>query len=210
MKNVIETIFNTFNKEFFNSSLHIPNIEIDATKKYILRYEASLKTLKIGTKVLSCTSPNFICYMLHEMIHIYNYENNLNDVNENQYHNLYFANKALDCGLAIAKYRSQGWSETYIDSKLNSESRCFESKNIYLKQLIEKMNITENMFDEIKEEVSYALDDLKPTKNYALKYICGCPAPYNSIRCGRRPNGNRPPSAICTYCNSRYYCVSKL
>lgn len=213
MPSLISNIFGLFNKEFFDNSLFEPSIKIDVTKKYSLRWESDEKSIVLGAIFPDLSKNEIILSMLHEMIHIYNFQNNLVDVNANQYHNMYFAKAALKCGLTVNKDKNQGWSNTGINPNIKSSSkehRYDQNKNLILKNVVSKIHIEDEKLNTIKQQIQTAIANLRPSKIFFLKYECACPAPYNSIRSGRRPDGSNAPSIICDVCKTKFSCVSPL
>ena len=209
----IKRIFNSFNSKFFNSNLILPDIVIDANKKYGLRWEYDKNTFVIGSSFVTYESDDIIASVLHEMVHIYNHNQKISDVNENQYHNMHFVKVALRCGLAVGKDKNQGWSFTSLNPRASAsykEHRFDLLSNQILRDIAVELSVQNHIIEANRNSITVAISNLTPSKVFFLKYECACPAPYNSIRSGRRPDGHNAPDIICDRCKLKFKCVSPL
>lgn len=118
----LEKIYRQLNTDFFNGELEDCTITVQSTPrayghvtcgkvwkvKDCNRYE-----LNIGAGTLDRPIENVVSTMLHEMVHIYNLMNNIQDCSRgNTYHNKKFKEKAESVGLIIEYDSRIGWSVT--------------------------------------------------------------------------------------------------
>lgn len=184
-----EESFLYFNGNLFNSKLIMPELQIDLTRKFVFRFDGNQNLFQIGIGIFAIKSKNDFCnHILHEMVHIYNYMNRIEDVNNNQYHTMKFANEALRIGLGVKKDRNQGWSLTTFSSqsKITKDFKINNEANRKLNDLVFKFK-----FDEIKYFNSLAVLNeqqklLKPSKLFFLKYECSCPPPVQFDQIGQK------------------------
>lgn len=122
----LEKMYRTLNADKFNNELEEPVITVQSTRgayghvtcgkvwkvkkqgEEIFRYE-----LNIGAGTLDRPIENVVSTLLHEMVHIYNLMNNIQDCSRgNTYHNKKFKDKAESVGLHIDYDKRIGWSIT--------------------------------------------------------------------------------------------------
>lgn len=210
-----EVIFDYFNEKFFNKQLSAQQFCFDISKKYTMRW--SDNQIIIGFEFISLNEYEVLLSIIHEMIHIDNFSNRIEDVGINQYHKKQFMQVALDLGFYVIKHKCQGWS---IISPVpprnitNHMSVKFPNaiSNRQLKTIIDEIKFDKKEFKKTVDEILHAITNAPANKTFFLKYKCDCPEPHNSIRSGRRPLGAQKihPSAACRLCGSNYVCVSQL
>jgi hypothetical protein len=184
-------------------------------KKVSLRWTPDIEGVVIGSDFLKLEYGEIPCALLHEMIHISNYQCGDVDVTANQYHNKHFLQVALEVGLVVIKHKTQGWAITSTTYPRNVVERIYIKKPN--KEAIKRRN---DIFDEIsidktifklaRAEIRERIKSEKPTKTFFLKYQCNCPPPHNSIRSGRRPDGPNALNIQCLNCRSQFECVTDL
>lgn len=213
MLSFVLACFSYFNNNFFDNHLAIPELQIDLTKKFSMRFDGITNQLVVGNGILDVKNKyDFSNHVLHEMIHIGNHINRIEDVNSNQYHTMKFASHALRIGLGVQKDKNQGWSLTKIiaQGKMRKDFKINHEANRRLNDLVENLDFDEKKYLKCLELLIEQAKLLKPSKLFFLKYECSCPPPHNSIRSGRRPDGNNPIDIICDHCKSKFICVSPL
>lgn len=118
----LEKIYRQLNIDKFNGELCEPIITIQSTprsyghvtcsKVWRVKDGASYE-LNIGAGTLDRPIENVVSTMLHEMVHIYNLMNGIQDCSRgNTYHNKKFKEKAESVGLIIDYDSRIGWSIT--------------------------------------------------------------------------------------------------
>lgn len=226
MNNYFHLAYGFFNELFFSNSLGKPFFEIDLSKKFVLRFDNSINIqmisekskddlidnhIFIGIGILNVESKfDFMNHILHEMIHIHNRDNNIVDLNENQYHNMNFANKALNLGMGVQRDKNQGWCHTSITSNKSPKKdfKIHRENNRNLTEIVNRIEFDEKKHKEFIVSLAQMIGKSRPSKLFFLKYECSCPPPHNSIRSGRRPDGNNPIDITCDTCKSKFTCVS--
>jgi hypothetical protein len=207
---LIKKIFADLNQFCFSNKIIMPEFQLDVVRKFNFRWISDDEVLCIGSASIDMNKREICVAMLHEMIHMYNYSLRIQDVNENQYHNKKFMNMAINLGLGIFKDKNQGWSITTLDQSNDKDVKIDIAKNKELINYIEKINIDTHKLSLDYNAMRESIASLKPSKVFFLKYECRCPAPFNSIRSGRRPDGNNAPEITCERCKSKFTCVSPL
>lgn len=208
MLKTIEEAFGKLNKQLFKGQLPLPNITVDVTRNYIMRWDAAGNFLYIGAPFAKANSMVVLEAMVHEMLHVDNHAKGIIDVKANQYHNNRFLKSALNVGFYVRRHKSQRWSLTSVNMP---NVICHKPDTDQNKKLLLALNSIDICPDRFENDIDFVRNTLKaskPSKSFFLKYQCKCPPPYNSIRSGRRPDSRNAVRAICEYCNSRYVCVS--
>jgi len=211
MLQCVKEVYRNFNHNFFKSILPEIEFKIDVSKKHIAKYSGN--EIIFGSNCVSLTKKDICASILHEMIHIYNELIQVDDVNENQYHNSAFLKEAVRVGFFVVREKNQGWSSTLLSARPDVSEKNYkfdQSRNNNLIDIINSIEIDEKILQNHDEKMRELISNLKPSKAFFLKYECACPPPYNSIRSGRRPNGNNSPTITCEKCNTRFTCVSPL
>lgn len=215
MINEFQRIYQHLNKSLFSNKLKPITIAIQVKKKVALRWFSDSETLIIGSEFLELEYNQIPATLLHEMVHIYNFQRDVTDVTINQYHNKFFLQTATEIGLIVIKHKTQGWSITSTFYPRNVVERIFVKRPS--KEAIQKRELAfstvavdKNIFKAGKREIISKMKSERPAKTYFLKYECQCPAPHNSIRSGRRPDGPNALNIRCENCESLFECVTEL
>lgn len=118
----LEKMFRQLNADKFNNELEMPIITVQSTPrayghvtcgKVWKKKESSCYELNMGAGTLDRPIENIVATLLHEMVHIYNLMNNIQDCSRsNTYHNKKFKEKAESVGLIIEYDNRIGWSIT--------------------------------------------------------------------------------------------------
>lgn len=211
----VERAFNILNKELFASKLLPVPVFIQTKKKVSLKWMVDSKSLIIGVDFVKLSSNEILVTLLHEMIHILNYQKGILDVTINQYHNKHFLEHALRVGFVVIKHKTQGWSITTTIFPRNVVERTYikkpskESNNIR-NILFNQIDLNALILRKSNIEINNIIRGEKPTKTFFLKYQCNCLPPHNSIRSGRRPDGPNALNIQCLNCRSQFLCVTPL
>lgn len=120
----LEKIFRVLNNHYFNGELEEPIITIQSTPR-AYGHVTVAKTwakgsngdtrheLNIGAGTLDRPIENVVATMLHEMVHLWNLKNNIQDCSRGgTYHNKRFKTAAERVDLAISYDERIGWSVT--------------------------------------------------------------------------------------------------
>ena len=119
----LNKVFDLLNAEFFESTLSRPTITIQSTPKayghFSLRDDTWVSKngtsheINLGAGTLSRPIEEVAATLLHEMIHYYNYVNNIQDCSRgNTYHNKRFKAAAEQRGLIVTHSDKYGYSHT--------------------------------------------------------------------------------------------------
>lgn len=213
---LLHEAFNVLNQHLFKNELQTVGILFQPKKKIGIKYILDQKLIIVGSDFVNMGESAILGELLHEMVHIYNDQKGIIDVTTNQYHTTkYFLKGALSVGLVVCKHKTQGWSITSPIYPRNVTKKEF----IHLpppeilslrKRVFASIELNKAVIKKTQSEIKMLLKDEKPTKTFFLKYVCNCPAPHNSIRSGRRPDGNNALNIVCQNCNSKFQCVSEL
>lgn len=117
-----EKIYRTLNADKFDGQLEMPMITIQSSPRAYghvtvdrvwRRKEEECFELNIGAEYLTRPIENIVATILHEMVHIYNLMNDIQDCSRGGvYHNKRFKEKAESVGLCIEYDKRTGWSIT--------------------------------------------------------------------------------------------------
>lgn len=124
----LEKIFRALNQEFFDGELEEPIITIQSTPRAYghvtvgrtwKRKEDWRHELNIGAETLNRPIEEVTATMLHEMVHLYNLANDIQDCSRgNTYHNKKFRDEAERRGLHIEHHQKYGWTITSPTERL--------------------------------------------------------------------------------------------
>lgn len=118
----------------------------------------------------------------------------------------------LGFGFYVCQHKSRGWALTYsseADTKTCKGVKAPHPKdNAKLRAALASIKIPRQFFRDLQRGVAKAMSN-KSSKQYQLKYTCHCPAPYNTIRSGRRPNGAHPLDITCNLCGQKFVVARK-
>lgn len=206
--------FDNLNLMLFEGKLNKVKFAFRVKKKCCIKYDCDNQIFYLGSEITDCDINDIPNLLLHEMIHAYNHQNIIKDVTANQYHNKHFLATALEVGLIVLKHRTQGWGITldYPPRNVINDSNIKTPDPQVLKKRIAAYNTIKFSESNFELARNYIFEQIRsqnqPTKLFQLKYKCKCPEPHNSIRSGRRPDGNNPLTIRCLDCQSIFVCES--
>lgn len=201
--------FNIINRTVFGGEITEARFRLDSTCKQPMQWIASQGHVSIGPEMRSQSLLGFKIALLHEMIHILNDERGVLDISVNSYHNKIFAKAATDAGLFVIRHRNRGWSllSLLLPSNISDRRSCktpsAESHGRLLCAL-ESVSLTRGAWNGIVAILRRTNPGGRQSRTFLHKYVCGCPVPHNSVRCGRRPDGPNPPDIICNRCGQNF------
>lgn len=118
----LEKIFRAINADSFGGVIEEPIITIQSTKgtyghvtvgKAWKRKDELRHELNISADWLSRPIENVVATMIHEMVHLYNIQNGVQDCSRGgSYHNKYFRDEAEKHMISVAKHEKYGWTLT--------------------------------------------------------------------------------------------------
>ncbi len=199
--------FDILNARLFGGALKKPDFSLVPKKKLIFRFLPETYQMMVGGDLVKVDTQALLVHLLHEMVHVSNYTKGVVDCRSNQYHNKEFMQAAVKVGLTCLRHRNHGWVTT-ITAPSNGDVSELPSSDDIERRI--------KAFDEIKldkavlRQTKIEFGDLGKRNRqsiYFLKYECQCPPPHNSIRSGRRPDGDHPLNIHCMDCKSAFVCV---
>lgn len=201
-------IYSHLNQHLFEGLLDNPIFETNLKFKEIFHFDSE-RTIIIGLGFAKETKIHrIIDEMLHVMIHVSNHKKGIIDKTQNHYHKQAFVDVALDFGLFVGKIRSRGWgfvTSSQADCKgLKVQIPEIESQR-KLFEIYHSMDLDEEKLIEHQKRLK---ETIGSKRVFLLKYRCQCPAPHNTVRSGRRPDGKNGPNITCNLCNTRFFCDS--
>ena len=198
--------FYIFNEEYYQNKLPEPAILIQGrgNKKNVLAWCSCNQTWKdeksgvqryeinMVAEYLNRTIYEIIGSLLHEMTHLYNLTNDIQDVSRNgTYHNKRFKEVAEAHGLIISHDKKLGWSITKI--------------NEITKELIKRYGLNEEAFNLVKIND----DDGKDTssgankkKSSIIKWVCP--------GCGTIIRSSKKVHVMCIECKQKFIADIKI
>ena len=230
----LERIFSHLNKGLFGSRLRLPPHIIQPEKKVVFRFVPDSYHILVGSEfsnlkdwerpvrkgnrgVRRTAIEIMLQEYLHEMCHVYNFSTDEIDCTSNQYHNKNFRAAALNVGFYVLKHKTQGCSITKLDLPVaTSGLRVVDNKTCWastpavinkLASVLESLRVSEEVISNSRTEIRGLISANGPRKVCFLKYECNCPLPHNSVRSGRRPDGDNAPNIRCEDCGSLFKCV---
>jgi rubrerythrin len=131
----LESLFSNFNQKFYNGKLQKPVITVspDTTKGAYgwcttwkawkeKDEESGYYEINLCAEHLARPFPEVCATLLHEMVHLWNLQNNVQDTSRGgTYHNKKFKQVAEEHGLIIDQDSKYGWTIT----SLNDEAKAF-------------------------------------------------------------------------------------
>ena len=201
----IDRAFAVFNTMLFDKTLQKPEFVFQPKKKVVFRFDPETYQLIVGGDLVRVDCNALLLHLLHEMVHISNYTNGVIDCRSNQYHNKEFMLAAVKVGLTCIRHRNYGWVTSVTTSGGDSiipEESLIERRV----EAFEKIKLDKVVLRQAKIEFG-SLAKRNRQSIYFLKYECNCPPPHNSIRSGRRPDGDHPLNIVCQDCKSSFECV---
>ena len=203
----LERVFEILNSQLFSGVLNKPEFQIQAKKKFVFRFIPETYQIIVGGDFVKIDANALLVHLLHEMVHLSNFMQGIVDCRSNQYHNKEFMQAAVKAGLVCMRHRNQGWV-TSLDVPASDEEVCVPDSDV-IDRRVKAFNDAEFDKSVLRHAKSEFGDLGKRNRNsiYFLKYECKCPPPHNSIRSGRRPDGEHPPHIRCLDCKSVFTCV---
>lgn len=202
----IKKLFSDVNKGVFSNKLETPTISIQTDKKVIFKFSPEFDTLIVGSKFAKASLDEILSSLFHEMVHISNFSKGIIDCTSNQYHNKKFVNSALDAGLFVMPHKTQGWGVTKLEitAKDAKHAREPSEKSLSIRRkVIDSLTFDRGVIQKSQKAMSKQLAS-RGHKICLLRYVCDCPPPHNSIRSGRRPDGDHPLQITCNQCHSEF------
>lgn len=188
----LEDLFEQFNKRFYEGQLEkaIITVSPDESKSafgWCTSWRAWKKSdddetgyyeINICAEHLARPFSEICVTLLHEMVHLWNLQNEIKDTSRNgYYHNKNFKNVAEEHGLSIEKHVKCGWTL----SSLNNEAKAF----------IENMN--EQGFAIYRSKIPKINKQKKPSSR---KYVCPC--------CGLIIRATKEVRVVCADCDIEF------
>jgi hypothetical protein len=205
----VEKAYGILNSYLFSKKLLTPEIILCPKKKLIVRWKPENQTIVIGGDLVKVDINAFLLHLLHEMVHIFNYSKGLIDCRSNQYHNKFFLTAALDVGLIVIYNKTQGWGITVTNAGSGHDVVHPTEEAVQRRiSTFEKIHFSKSIFNKVKQEITRSNRRTRQT-TFFLKYECSCPQPHNSIRSGRRPDGDYPLNIRCLDCGKEFLCVEE-
>lgn len=203
----LKRVYTHFNKQIFTGKLPAVTFSYDQNSRSIFRFSPPALII-IGPQLVEIGSEKELFdKLLHEMIHISNFKQNLEDVGKSNYHNINFLKTALKTGLVVNRQKSSGWSSISSDFADLRDKELKQFPNLEDFERLEKTYETASFNDSCLSDLGTIVQkwqEKNRRRSYFLKYICNCPPPHNSIRSGRRPNGPNALLVKCEICNARF------
>ncbi len=197
-------LYKHFNSSLFHGSLPKAEFHFDPAFRGCLRFTPPSLIL-IGSKIVTVRELEEIFdELLHEMVHVSNNKDGIEDKGKNQYHNMNFLDSATQIGLYVLKQKAKGWGTTTSDKPKTGHYHEPSEENI-VKRLnaYNSAKFDENCLSKLVKIVQNHQEKNR-RRDYFLKYVCNCPPPHNSIRSGRRPDGPNALLARCEICQSKF------
>ena len=199
----LNKVFDLLNEEFFESALSRPTITIQSTPKayghFTLNDDTWVSTIgstheiNIGAGTLARPIEDICTTMLHEMVHLFNYTQGIQDCSRgNTYHNKRFKQAAEERGLIVSHSEKYGWSHTKPSDALldfvllNGLTDILISRNENYGFFVGKTG-THNGTD--------ATPPAPPRTSSTRKYICPC--------CGMSVRATRIVRIACIDCDEQ-------
>lgn len=207
-------IFDFLNKTLFDGRLKPTPFSIQPNKKVSIRFSPESNSIIIGAGFAKMGTQEIPATLLHEMVHVSNFQSGVVDVTANQYHNKEFLEAALGVGLVVIKHKTQGWAitSTFYPRNVvspNNVRKPSKEKTIARTEAFSEIRVDKVVLRAGRSDIKEKVKERKPPKTYFLKYECDCQPPHNSIRSGRRPDGPNALNIQCLQCKSKFVCVSE-
>lgn len=205
----LEIIFVFINKNLYCGKLILPDFIVMTDKKVNFKFDDETYSIIVGSKF---TQENCLSNFLHEIVHVVNYNASTCDTSSNQYHNKKFLSTALEMGLIVEFVENRGWEKVTIPIATYLVENATDTDKIKIPSInnadrlikcLQSISIDEDLFIEAANELG-RISVSTTSRVYQIKYVCKCAAPYNSIRSGRRTDGENPLKIKCLVCNSMF------
>lgn len=213
MSAVLRAVFDTLNQGLFERSLSIRSFGVDPAKPAVCRWVAEAGELLAGHLAISASLYAFKVSVLHEMLHVHNAANNVQDESVNNYHNKNFAVSAALIGLYCVRHKKHGWSLLSLAPPCNVIHKSAvraprAAANARLIEAFDAVQVGRKEWNAACRAMRRAVQQMVPGRIFQHKYVCQCPPPHNSVRCGRRPDGHHAPDISCNRCKAKFICES--
>lgn len=196
----LESYFSMFNQKFYNGELQKPVITVSPdTTKGAYGWCTGWKAWKVADQAAETTKEDDGFYeinicaeylsrpfeqtaetLLHEMVHLYNLQQGVQDTSRGgTYHNAKFKTAAEEHGLIVTKTPKYGWSST----ELNDEALAYVN------------SLQDKSFQLFRKSATKTIGKGKSKqKQSSRKYVCPC--------CGTSVRATKEVSLICGSCFS--------
>lgn len=198
--------YQVINKELFENQLPLPDFSTDASRSSILCFSHPA-TILFCQNFPDVSKTAILDDLLHQMIHVEHHQRGIEDHTSNQYHKKEFCSRALELGLHVIFNPSRGWAITSsVDGQDGDKIRHADKKSVQrLRRIYKSVEILESELRDFQSQLRMEFNvRQRQSKQYQLKYICSCTPPHNTIRSGRRPDGQRPLDATCNICGAKF------
>lgn len=197
--------FGLLNERLFDGKLQLPSIIVQEEKKVVFRFIPDSYHMIVGQKIVDVKSDKLAEEFLHEMVHIKDYLEGIVDCTANQYHNKRFLSSALQVGFYVGRHKTQGWSVTSFSPEGLTDVETPSADVIIRRQnAFAGFKVEDSILQATQNDMRNRLDSNNMRKICFLKYVCGCSPPHNSIRSGRRPDGEHPLKILCLSCKQEF------
>ncbi|MBQ7047552.1 MAG: SprT-like domain-containing protein [Clostridia bacterium] len=198
----LNKVFDLLNAEFFESTLSRPTITIQSTPKAYGHFTLSDNTwvstvggtheINIGAGTLARPIEDVCATLLHEMVHYFNYINNVQDCSRgNTYHNQKFRKEAEARGLCVERSEKYGWSHTSPNERLIN----FVIDNQLTDILINRNELFSFRVGGTGTHEGGASAGTTPKTSSTRKYVCPC--------CGMSVRATREVRVACIDCDQQ-------
>ena len=200
-------VFAALNANLFKGALKEPNFDVFPKKRCVVDFCPETMSIFAGGDIVKVDNPTILASFLHAMVHLKNYSDGIVD-NRKGYHNGRFLDAALAVGLFATYHLSYGWKPTYLSvPKGVKKIRCPAKEDVEKrKKVFQLLNVSKASIRKVRLRIK-EISKRTRTGIYFLKYECECDPPHNSIRSGRRPDGQSPLHIKCLDCGSLFKCV---
>jgi len=197
-------LYATLNDGLFGGNLPPVTFTTDPNRRATFTY-APPATIEIGTEFGVATVARLMADLVHVMVHVRNYQQNIPDHNANQYHNSHFRSAALAVGLCVVYHRTRGWGLTFVEGPPKDQRHvCPEGDaNKHLRGVLSRAKLRLDELTEVRAELAGKIAGMS-RRQTLIKYVCGCTPPHNAIRSGRTPTGPNALDITCNICRRKF------
>ena len=200
----IEKAYISLNKSLFGSILRTTTFILSPHKKGVVRFIPESFEMVVGFDICKTDHDAFLLHLLHEMVHVSNFQKGIVDCRQGQYHNTKFRDAALAVGLSVSRDRSHGWGLTSGEINILEKKEPHPDVVKRRDDAFALAKLNQKVLSEVQKKLAASSGH---KRTFFLKYECDCAPPHNSIRSGRRPDGEHPLNIKCMCCNSLFHCV---
>ena len=196
----LEKSFETLNKDIFSGELG--KVQFVTVPKEKTIFNLSLpNTIEIGSGIKEPKDTVILDDLVHVMVHLQNNCRGIIDYTSNQYHRREFCELALQTGLFVGYHKTHGWSVTKSNRFTYARTPTRDA-NHKLKIAYTKILPLDESVDRYRQQMTLALE-CRSQRIFQHKYICECDPPF-IIRCGKRPDSQKPLQAVCEVCHKKF------